>query len=58
MFEGMKTRGVIPYYGTGTADGTRGDHLVICPPFVIKEEQIDKIVESIRETAIDLEKQL
>jgi adenosylmethionine-8-amino-7-oxononanoate aminotransferase len=58
MFEGMKTRGVIPYYGTGTADGTRGDHLVICPPFVIKEEQIYKIVESIRETAIDLEKQL
>lgn len=58
MFEGMASRGVLPYDGTGTVDGTRGDHLEICPPFVITEEQIDQIVKSIEETALELENNL
>jgi len=58
MFEGMASRGVLPYISTGTLDGTRGDHFVICPPLIITEEQIDQIVKSIEETALELEKHL
>jgi adenosylmethionine-8-amino-7-oxononanoate aminotransferase len=54
MFDGMASRGVLPYIGTGTVDGTNGDHFTLCPPFIITKEQIDEIVESISETAIEV----
>jgi len=58
MFDEMASCGVLPYIGTGTVDGTRGDHLVICPPFIVTEEQIDEIVGSIEESAKSVEKQV
>ncbi|MBE0617469.1 MAG: aspartate aminotransferase family protein [Proteobacteria bacterium] len=42
-------RGLITYPGDGGADGIRGDHILVCPPFVITEEQIDLLVETLRE---------
>jgi len=47
-------RGVIFYPGTGCVDGVRGDHLLIAPPFVIVETEIDEMVGLLREVVIDV----
>ncbi|MGC8875138.1 MAG: aminotransferase class III-fold pyridoxal phosphate-dependent enzyme, partial [Chloroflexia bacterium] len=41
--------GLILYPGHGGADGVRGDHLMVAPPFVITEAQIDELVGLLRE---------
>jgi adenosylmethionine-8-amino-7-oxononanoate aminotransferase len=45
-------RGLLVYPMAGTADGVRGDHVLIAPPFVIDSAEIDMIVERLGE-AID-----
>ncbi len=51
-------KGLITYPGNGGADGIKGDHILIAPPFVITERQIDKLV-SILDSAIgEIETQL
>jgi adenosylmethionine-8-amino-7-oxononanoate aminotransferase len=47
-------RGVIFYPGAGSVDGVRGDHLLIAPPFVINEEQLDEMVSILRKVVIDV----
>ena len=37
-------KGLITYPGGGGADGIRGDHILIAPPFIITEEQIDFLI--------------
>ncbi len=37
-------RGLILYPGQGTADGVLGDHVMIAPPLVITDEQMDDVV--------------
>ena len=37
-------RGLILYPGQGTVDGVLGDHVLIAPPFVITDDQMDEIV--------------
>jgi adenosylmethionine-8-amino-7-oxononanoate aminotransferase len=46
------TRGLMVYPIGGTIDGRMGDHVLIAPPFVIGETQIDAIVERLGD-AID-----
>jgi len=38
-------RGLICYPGGGTADGVRGDHVLLAPPFIIDEAQINDLVD-------------
>ncbi len=38
-------RGLICYPGGGTADGVRGDHVLLAPPFIIEEAQIRTLVD-------------
>ncbi|MCP5372585.1 MAG: aspartate aminotransferase family protein [Hyphomicrobiales bacterium] len=38
-------RGLICYPGGGTADGVRGDHILLAPPFIVEAGDIDEIVE-------------
>ena len=38
-------RGLICYPGGGTADGVRGDHVLLAPPFIIEEAQIRELVD-------------
>src|SRR6516164_2412697 len=45
-------RGLMVYPMGGTADGVRGDHILIAPPFIIDAGAIDAIVERLGE-AID-----
>lgn len=42
------TRGLNVYYGVGLADGRDGDAILIGPPFVISEAQIDELVVLLR----------
>lgn len=36
--------GLILYPGQGTVDGVYGDHVMIAPPFIVTDEQMDEIV--------------
>ena len=44
--------GLICYPGGGTIDGTRGDHVLLAPPFIVDAPVLDTIVERLGE-AID-----
>ena len=45
-------RGLICYPAGGTADGARGDHVLLAPPFIVEESQVADIVDRIGD-AID-----
>jgi adenosylmethionine-8-amino-7-oxononanoate aminotransferase len=51
-------KGLITYPGGGGADGVHGDHILLAPPFIITEAQIDNLVatldEAIGEVAAEL----
>jgi hypothetical protein len=38
-------RGLLCYPGGGTADGVGGDHVLLAPPYIVTEAQIDEIVD-------------
>ncbi|HSB07191.1 MAG TPA: aminotransferase class III-fold pyridoxal phosphate-dependent enzyme [Thermodesulfobacteriota bacterium] len=42
--------GLVLYPGTGFVDGMNGDMVMVAPPFVIEESQIDEIMDSLRKT--------
>jgi len=44
-----RDRGVLLYSGTGNADGTNGDTILLGPPFVITDDEIARIVEVLAE---------
>ncbi len=50
--------GLIVYPGTGTVDGLIGDHVTLCPPLIITEEQTaeiaSRLADSIRAVEADL----
>jgi adenosylmethionine-8-amino-7-oxononanoate aminotransferase len=39
--------GLICYPGGATADGVRGDHVLLAPPFIINDEQLDELVDKL-----------
>jgi adenosylmethionine-8-amino-7-oxononanoate aminotransferase len=39
--------GLICYPGGGTADGRRGDHVLVAPPFIITDTQLDELVDKL-----------
>lgn len=41
--EACYSRGLIVYPGTGTLDGFRGDHILLCPPFIITDNDVVRI---------------
>jgi adenosylmethionine-8-amino-7-oxononanoate aminotransferase len=50
-------KGLITYPGGGGADGINGDHILLAPPFVITEGQIDKLVGILDESIAEVEKE-
>jgi hypothetical protein len=42
-------RGVLFYPGHGSVDGVQGDHLMVAPPYIVTEGQMDLIVETLQE---------
>jgi adenosylmethionine-8-amino-7-oxononanoate aminotransferase len=45
-------RGLLVYPGAGTADGVRGDHVLLAPPYIVTDAQIQVIIERLGE-AVD-----
>ena len=45
----LLNRGIVVSPMTGTVDGERGDHILIAPPFIIEEAQIDWFVRQLQE---------
>ena len=41
-------RGLMVYPMGGTIDGQRGDHVLIAPPFIVSDDELDMIVERLR----------
>jgi adenosylmethionine-8-amino-7-oxononanoate aminotransferase len=58
LFKKLFDKGVVAYTGTGCADGIDGDVLMISPPFVIAEEDIDEVIDVLRESLRDMEKEV
>lgn len=58
VLDNCKSKGISFYSGTGMAPGLAGEHIMIAPPFVITEEEIDRCVEvleqGITEVAVEL----
>ncbi|MCX7823060.1 MAG: aspartate aminotransferase family protein [Syntrophobacterales bacterium] len=42
-------RGLITYPGSGGVNGSKGDHILLAPPFIIERDQIDEIVDILTE---------
>jgi len=40
-------RGLMCYPMGGTIDGARGDHVLLAPPFILEEHQLDELVEKL-----------
>jgi adenosylmethionine-8-amino-7-oxononanoate aminotransferase len=54
---GAFEKGLITYPGGGGADGVNGDHLVLAPPLIIKEKEIDAMVSILDETFTEIFKE-
>lgn len=46
--------GVCVYPCAGSAGEGRGDHVLICPPYTITEEEVGRIVEVTRRAVVDV----
>ena len=44
--------------GFGNADGVSGDHILIAPPYIISEKEMDELVAILKETLSELERRL
>jgi len=49
-------RGLIVYPGTGTADGVSGDHILLTPPYIIDEKQMDELASILDDSLSAVEK--
>jgi len=49
VLRACRRRGVALYSGAGMIGGTHGDHVMISPPFIVTEAQIDEIVAALSE---------
>jgi adenosylmethionine-8-amino-7-oxononanoate aminotransferase len=50
--------GLCVYPGGGTVDGIAGDHILIGPPFIITEKELDDIVKILKQSIIEVEKEI
>ena len=57
MLKGMEF-GLMCYPGGGTADGTKGDHVLLAPPFNINSAHVEEIVEKLARTFDSVFKQI
>ncbi len=48
-----RERGVLVYWGTGNADGVDGDSILLGPPFVITDDEMQRVAEVLAE-AVDV----
>jgi len=58
VFEEAFARGLVVFPSSGTVDGVMGDHLLLAPPFIITESQVDDLVRILDEAIAAVEKGL
>ncbi|BEI86287.1 hypothetical protein CcaverHIS002_0605740 [Cutaneotrichosporon cavernicola] len=44
LADAILARGVAVYHGAGSADGWDGDHIMLCPPYTITEDEVAHVV--------------
>ena len=42
--------GLICYPMSGTRDGQNGDHVLLAPPFIIEDSQMDELIEKLEKS--------
>ena len=47
-------RGLMCYPMQGTIDGQNGDHVLLAPPFIMDETQVDEMVEMLKASIIEV----
>ena len=47
-------KGLIAYPVAGCADGVAGDLIMVAPPFIITEAQMDEVVRLLREAVLEV----
>ncbi len=45
IWEAAFDQGLVVYYSQGCADGRNGDVIMVGPPLIINEQQVDELVE-------------
>jgi adenosylmethionine-8-amino-7-oxononanoate aminotransferase len=53
IVRGARSRGVLVYSGTGNADGVNGDTILLGPPFVVTDDELERIVAVVGEAVED-----
>jgi adenosylmethionine-8-amino-7-oxononanoate aminotransferase len=51
-------RGLILYFCVGFVDGVKGDAVMVAPPFIVTEDEIDKIISIFSETISEVQNSL
>ncbi len=50
VLKAARDRGVLAYWGTGNADGVDGDSILLGPPFVITDDELQRVAEVLAES--------
>jgi adenosylmethionine-8-amino-7-oxononanoate aminotransferase len=50
VLSAARDRGVLAYWGTGNADGVDGDTILLGPPFVITDDEMQRVAEVLAES--------
>ncbi len=58
MVDEALRRGLSIYPGAGTADGIKGDHVIVAPPYNMSDEEFDEMVALLQDTYDAVEKEL
>lgn len=58
LFEEAFARGLVVFPSSGTVDGVMGDHILLAPPFIITESQVDDVVAILDEAISAVEQRL
>lgn len=51
-------RGVAIYPGSGTADGKKGDHVIISPAYTVTEEELRLVLRVVKEVYLEMEQEI
>lgn len=58
VYKKVFDKGVIIFTGNGCADGVDGDLIMVSPPFIITQAQIDYVVDVLRESFKEMQQEL
>jgi adenosylmethionine-8-amino-7-oxononanoate aminotransferase len=58
MVDTALSRGLAIYPGSGTADGVKGDHVIIAPPYNTSDGEFEEIIRLLEETYEQVEKEV